>query len=131
MLRAGLAILALTVLAGGGLAIYEAARLRADRIWASELTGGDPAHGPRLMTLHGCAGCHEIPGVPGADGRVGPPLRGLAERIYIAGVLPNKPANLIRWVRAAREVDPRSAMPSTGMSESEARDVAAYLYSLR
>lgn len=41
MLRAGLAILALTVLAGGGLAIYEAARLRADRIWASELTGGD------------------------------------------------------------------------------------------
>ena len=38
------------------------------------------------------------------------------------------PENLIRWVIAPREVDPRTAMPDVGVSPADARDIAAYLY---
>jgi len=45
-------------------------------------------------------------------------------------MLPNSPENLIRWIVNRREVNPKTAIPVTGISEEEARDVAAYLYSL-
>lgn len=84
------------------------------------------------MMANGCAGCHTITGVPGAHGLVGPRLDAtLATKVYVGGVLSNNPENLIRWIRAAREINPHTAMPSTGISEREARDVAAYLYALR
>src|SRR3954453_2167067 len=85
---------------------------------AAAATGGDPARALPIMLANGCAGCHEIPGIPGAQALVGPRLDGtLAQRVYIAGVLPNTPANLIRWLRVAREVDPLTAMPSTHIPE--------------
>lgn len=98
---------------------------------AAELTGGDPGRGQVALRQRGCASCHTIPGVPGADGLVGPPLGGIASRVYIAGVLPNTPANLIRWIQMPRSVDEHTAMPNTGVTEAEARDIAGYLYSLR
>ncbi|MBP2237941.1 cytochrome c1 [Sinorhizobium kostiense] len=97
---------------------------------AIALTGGDPAQAPPLLTRYGCRGCHIVPGVPGADRRVGPPLGGIGDRVYIAGVLPNSPENLIRWIEHPHDVDPQTAMPETGISAAEARHVAAYLYSL-
>ena len=48
---------------------------------ASTLTGGDPSRAPWLMRRYGCAGCHAIAGLPGADGRVGPALSGLIDRV--------------------------------------------------
>jgi cytochrome c1 len=70
--------------------------------------------------------------VPGAQGLVGPRLdASLATRVYIGGVLSNNPENMVRWLRAARQLNPHTAMPSTGISEQEARDVAAYLYALK
>jgi len=98
---------------------------------AAGVTGGDPDRGRAAMAAYGCGACHTIPGVPGARGRVGPPLAGLAERAYVAGVLPNTPANLVRWIRVPQEVDPLTAMPDLGVGEGEARDMAAYLYTLR
>jgi cytochrome c len=62
---------------------------------------------------------------------VGPPLGGIASRAYIAGVLPNTPAELIRWIQMPRAVDEHTAMPNTGVTEAEARDIAGYLYTLR
>ena len=62
---------------------------------------------------------------------MGPPLAGIASRAYIAGVLPNEPDNMLRWLLDPRAVDSLTAMPATGLSESQARDVAAYLYTLR
>ena len=62
---------------------------------------------------------------------VGPPLIGWADRIYIAGRVPNTPENLIVWIQNPQEIDPQNAMPNLGVSESEARDMAAYLYTLR
>lgn len=69
-----------------------------------------------------------MPGVPGAHGTVGPALDGLAQRSYLAGVLPNTPDNLVRWIGHSRDIDPDTAMPNTLVSEQDARDIAALLY---
>jgi mono/diheme cytochrome c family protein len=82
---------------------------------------------PGLMIRYGCAGCHIISGVPGAEGQVGPPLRRFGARVYIAGKLPNGTANLVRWLINPASIDPHTAMPITGINETEARLVAAYL----
>ncbi|MER8808029.1 c-type cytochrome [Mesorhizobium australicum] len=95
-------------------------------------TGGLGARAIPIMIANGCSGCHTIPGVPGAQGQVGPRLdSSLADRVFIGGVLANNPENLIRWIRAAREINPHTAMPSTGITEQQARDIAAYLYALK
>jgi cytochrome c len=103
------------------------ARQRAERV-ARTVTGGDPDRAPEIMRRYGCGGCHAIPGIAGADGLVGPPLSGLIHRVYVGGVATNSPDHLIQWIIDPRGLSPRSAMPATGISEAEARDVAAYLY---
>lgn len=95
---------------------------------ALALTHGDPRGAPTLITRYGCGGCHTITGAPGADGKVGPDLSGLRERVYVGGVLRNTPDNLVQWIVNPQRFSPRSAMPATGITEAEARDVAAYLY---
>jgi cytochrome c1 len=95
---------------------------------AHALTGGDPSRALPLMRRYGCAGCHTIPGVPGADGVVGGSLNDLRSRVYIAGVLQNNADTLVDWIVSPRSIDPRTAMPATGLTRDEARDVAAYLY---
>jgi cytochrome c len=96
---------------------------------ARAMTGGDPSAAPRVIRRYGCAGCHTISGIPGGDGQVGGSLANIKHRLYVGGVLPNSPDNLIRWIVSPQVFSPRSAMPATGISEAEARDVAAYLYS--
>lgn len=95
------------------------------------ITGGDPARGRALVATYGCGFCHTVPGVRRAVGRVGPPLIGFASRVYIAGVLANEPRNLVRWLQDPPSVDPQTAMPDLGVSDTDARDLAAYLYTLR
>jgi cytochrome c1 len=100
-----------------------------DELVAQAITGGDLARAPGLLRRYGCAGCHTIPGVPGADGKVAAPLGGLRARVYIGGVVPNTAENLVAWLIDPRALSPRTAMPATGISAEEARDVAAFLYS--
>ncbi len=88
----------------------------------------DPARGPELARAYGCVGCHTIPGVPGATGKVGPRLDRVAEQAFLAGVVPNSPQNLADWIRRPRDLDPHTAMPNLGVTEADARDLAAYLY---
>jgi cytochrome c1 len=78
----------------------------------------------------GCGACHFIPGIEDAEGGVGPPLEGFAERKLIAGVLANNEGNLVRWLLDPDAVKSETAMPDVGLTEQQARDVAAYLYSL-
>lgn len=92
--------------------------------------GGQPEQGRQMIKKYGCGGCHTVPGVPGAQGRVGPALDELAWKGYIAGELPNTPDNLIYWIQFPQEVDPGNAMPNVNVTESDARDIAAYLYTL-
>ena len=115
---------------GCAAAFYAGTRPSQRAALAITLTGGDPVRAPDLMIRYGCAGCHTIPGVPGADGLAGPPLNSLSRRIYIGGVLRNTPENLLAWIVNPRSANPGTAMPVTGITEREARDVAAYLYSL-
>ena len=98
---------------------------------AAAMTGGDPERGAVIARKYGCQACHTIPGVVGADGLVGPPLSGIASRSYIGGVLANTPENMVRWIRDPKGVDSLTAMPNTGVTESDARHIAAYLYTLR
>lgn len=72
-----------------------------------------------------------IPGVENARGEVGPPLTHWAERTSIAGVLPNTPANLVHWIQQPQSILPGNAMPNSGLTSKQARDVAAYLYRQR
>lgn len=103
----------------------------AHRTLAANVAGGDPARGPDLIRYYGCGSCHEIPGVPGAGGMVGPPLHRIARRAYLGGVLPNTPDNMTTWIRDPQGVDEHTVMPNMGVTESDARDIAAFLYTLR
>ena len=93
------------------------------------ITGGDPRNGRELLARYGCASCHKIKGIAHADSHVGPPLDEIRARGYIAGVMPHTADNLMKWIRHPREVVPHTAMPELGVTETEARDMAAYLYS--
>jgi cytochrome c len=94
-------------------------------------TGGDPERGQQAFTEFGCHSCHSIPGVERADALVAPPLDNWAERSFIAGQFPNEPENLVRWIMHPQAMIPGSAMPDMGVPEQAARDMAAYLYTMR
>lgn len=85
------------------------------------------ANGRRLIAGYGCGSCHVIPGVPGADATIGPPLERFYLRRYIAGRLWNTPDNLAQWIQDPQQIKPGTAMPNMGISANEARDIAAYL----
>lgn len=92
---------------------------------------GDAARGSRLIAAYGCGNCHRIPEVRRAEGRVGPPLDQMGRRTLIAGILPNTPPNMVLWLRSPQSVVPGNGMPDMAMSEADARDITAYLYSLQ
>ena len=94
-------------------------------------TGGDAQRGAAVIDQYRCGACHMIPGIHDARGMVGPPLMYFGERTFIGGEVPNTPANLVRWIQSPKSIEPGTAMPELGVSEQEARDVAAYLYTLR
>jgi cytochrome c len=98
---------------------------------AAGIAGGDPKRGEAAVERYGCAACHAIPGIANQGSNVGPPLHKVALRGYIGGVLPNTPDDMVRWLQNPPAVDPRTAMPNLGVSEAEARDMTAYLYTLK
>ncbi len=90
---------------------------------------GDPARGRVALAQHACRACHMIPGLTGPDTYVGRPLTDLAEQRFIAGKLANNQANLVRWIRDPKSIDPHTAMPAMGVSERDALDMSAWLLS--
>ena len=92
--------------------------------------GGDPYRGAQSIQRQGCHSCHRIPGIRGANSYVGPPLNGWSARQYIAGNMENTPDNLIDWIMNPQAIEPDTAMPDMNIDEQEARDIAAYLYTL-
>lgn len=91
----------------------------------------DAARGRAAIHQYACATCHQIPGIVGANAPVGPPLKEIGTRGFIAGTLPNTQQNMVRWLRHPQSVNPKSAMPDLGVTERDARDIAAYLSTLR
>lgn len=92
--------------------------------------GGDASRGVQAIQRQGCIACHRIPGIRGANSYVGPPLDGWSERQYIAGNLENTPDNLIHWIMDPQSIEPGTAMPTMNIDEQDARDIAAYLFTL-
>lgn len=92
---------------------------------------GNPQRGRELILSFGCGSCHTIPGIRTARGVVGPPLFFFARRTMIAGELPNSPDNLTRWIENPSAVEPKTAMPNLGVTDQQAHDIAAYLYTLQ
>jgi cytochrome c len=97
----------------------------------SSVARGDARHGRQLIQAAGCGACHMIPGIDEARGLVGPPLLLFGRRTMIAGELPNSPGNLALWIQHPKAVEPGTAMPDLGLTNDQAQDVAAYLYTLR
>jgi cytochrome c len=95
---------------------------------ADLVTDADPDRAPAAMLTHGCGSCHSIPGIQSVENGVGPDLHELGDRRYLAGQVPNRPEELVRWIQHPQEVEPGTAMPDMGVTEQEARDIAAYLY---
>ncbi|MDQ9172127.1 c-type cytochrome [Oxalobacteraceae bacterium R-40] len=91
---------------------------------------GNVEAGRRAMNQYLCATCHQIPGIVGASNHVGPPLNGIADRRYIGGIIANNPENMVRWLMNPQQFDSLSTMPDLGVTEKDARDITAYLYTL-
>ena len=111
-------------------AILAAAGCEEVTVLPQAIAGADAGRGRAAIARVGCGACHEIPGIPWPQGRVGPSLEGFARQALISGQFPNRPDILSLWVRDAPALSPQTGMPSMPLSEQEARDVAAYLYTL-
>jgi cytochrome c len=92
---------------------------------------GDAERGRLLLRQYGCGSCHRIPEVAAAEGNIGPPLDRVGRRVYLAGVLPNSPANMVRWIRAPQSIKPQTMMPDLQVQAAHATDMVAHLYRLR
>jgi putative membrane protein len=125
--RAGRAVVILVIWIGSAVLLSACNDARATAV---ALTGGNPDNGQAAIRRHGCWTCHNIPGIAGANGVVGPPLDGIANRAYVAG-RPNNPQHMMNWIRHPQAVRAPTPMPDMAISERDARDIAAYLYTLR
>lgn len=105
--------------------------VRAARLNAEQMTGGNVARGKVAIQRYGCGGCHSITGVSGADGQVGPSLSKISAQAEVAGMQPNTPDAMVRWLQHPQQIVPGNGMPDLGVSPADARDIAAYLYTLR
>jgi len=113
------------------IAVLHEQDVRAARINAEGMTGGRSDRGEAAFHRLGCGGCHEAAIGSGANGRVAPSLAGIASRAEIAGKLPNTPEHMVRWIRHPQAIIPGNGMPDQGIGDADARDLAAYLYTLR
>ena len=94
--------------------------------------GGSAARGRSIVAdgSFGCTACHAIPQMRGVRGNVGPSLDAFAARAFIGGQIPNTSANLVGFLHDPPGVIARTGMPNVNLSFADARDVAAYLYTL-
>jgi cytochrome c oxidase subunit 2 len=112
------------------------------------LSGGNAANGAKLVQTGMCIACHTVRGVPSMQATLGPNLTHLATRTSIAaGLYPNDPRHLARWVKNAPAMKPGIIMPAfgvgeydpvtlkgpvkTGFTDQQVADIVAYLSSLK
>jgi cytochrome c2 len=95
--------------------------------------GSPAAEGQMLIASEPCVGCHTIPGIPGANGTVGPNLAGVASRNKIAGgaVNNNGPDDLKAWIMNPPGEKPGTIMPNLGLTDDQATKIVAYLELLK
>lgn len=94
-------------------------------------SGANRATDAKSLISTSCGSCHIVPGVPGANGNVGPPLIGIGNRQVIAGYFTNNHQNMVQWITRAQSMLPNNAMPDTNLTPEQANRVADYLSTLR
>ncbi|HEY0243909.1 MAG TPA: c-type cytochrome [Gemmatimonadaceae bacterium] len=98
---------------------------------AAPVATGDADAGKKLIDQYSCISCHKIPGFEGPQGSMGPSLEAFASRKAIAGGIPNEPKTVTAYLQNPQAVDPQNRMPPLGITEPEARDITAYLLTLK
>ena len=93
-------------------------------------TGGDAARGKALFHAYGCTSCHVSDPLSARRGEAGPDLSGFANRVLIAGQLPNNGPSLLAFLTDPQAQVPGTAMPDLNVTPAHARDLSAYLYTL-
>lgn len=101
------------------------------RVAPAPAAAGSASAGKKLIDQYACLSCHKIPGFEGPQGSMGPSLEAFASRKTIAGGIPNEPQTVTAYLQNPQAVDPQNRMPPLGISEPEARDITAYLLTLR
>jgi len=93
---------------------------------------GNVERGRTLAAQYGCNVCHAMPGVDGPQGSLGPSLAGIASRPTISlGTVQNTTANLVQFIQNPASLNPQSSMPPIGLPDADAKDIAAYLLTLK
>lgn len=111
------------------------------------LANANPANGPNLLLKGTCVGCHVVRGNPMMVSTLGPSLTHIGSRTTIgAGLFPNDPRHLARWIKNAPLMKPGIAMPTIGagqydpvrkmlsiikLTDQEIADLVAYLNTLK
>lgn len=128
MSRCATAVLLASLLPGACAPFAQTSDDRSDKV----VLGGDPRRGAAILRTgaHGCAGCHEVPGIRFPRGVAGPSLGGLVNRAFIAGQLPNTPDVLVAFLQDPPSLVAQTGMPDVRLSLEDARHVAAYLYAV-
>jgi cytochrome c2 len=99
---------------------------------ADSLYDSDATEGKRIFEAKGCATCHRFTGAgtlaagplpPGVDlgrgVRYAPDLRHARARLQTG--------TLVKWIRTPEAIEPKTAMPNLGLTDREARAVAAFV----
>lgn len=82
--------------------------------------------GQALFQVLGCTSCHIGAGISGG-GNVGPNLSRMGSQAQIAGVVPNTPENMVKWLMDPQAIKPGTQMPNLGLTELQATALTAYL----
>lgn len=89
-------------------------------------------HGRELAAQYGCNVCHVVPGLEGPQGALAPSLAGFASRpLFSMGKVENNAANVAKFIENPASMNPQSSMPPLGIPTGDARDIAAYLETLK
>jgi cytochrome c oxidase subunit 2 len=93
--------------------------------------GANATAGRTVFEEQACAGCHTVSGTS-ARGDVGPNLSDFGERKTIgAGAFLNDPAHLAEWLRDTQRVKPGALMPTLDLTNTQIRQLVAYLEELK
>jgi cytochrome c2 len=95
--------------------------------------------GMSVIQKHRCGGCHTIPGIPGANGNIGPDLGPngdippvSARNPMASGLVPNNSADdMVAWLVNPPALKPGTLMPNLGLTDEEAALATAYLYAIQ
>jgi cytochrome c oxidase subunit 2 len=91
---------------------------------------GPAAAGKAIYAASACVGCHTIKGV--SAGVLGPDLTHFGSRTMLAaGMWPNTVENVAEWVKDPQRLKPGVKMPALGLTDEQAKALAAYLIGLK